>query len=263
VATGLYALGFALLIGTEFLYIQDLFATRMNTIFKVYYQVWTIFAVATAISIVVLWREIRPRAFARPAVAAFSTVAVLAGLVYPIVASRQWTDHFQEWRGLDGMAYVEGFAPDEVAAIEWLLANAAPDDVILEAAGCSYGYTGGVPHNRASAFTGIPTVIGWGWHESQWRNGTPEQLAIGPRQTDVRNLYEEPTESLLDRYDITLLYVGNVERLESPRCDSTGPYPAVDSPSFPGPGWEPVFTSGEVAIYRRTPVTAADGRPPG
>ena len=261
-ATGLYALGFALLIGTEFFYVQDLFGTRMNTIFKVYYQVWTLFAVATAVSIVVLWREIRPRAVARPAIAGFGALAILAGLVYPVVASYQWTDHFRIWRGLDGMGYLEGSAPDELAAIEWLLANAGAEDVILEAAGCSYQYVDGVPHNRASTFTGVPTVIGWGWHETQWRNGTTDAGEIGPRQRDVGEMYEEPTEQLLDRYGVTLLVVGYVEQRPTAGCAVSGPYAAVASSAVPGPTWEPAFSSGDVAIYRRVSVAANNGQAP-
>ena len=256
-AIGLYALGFLLLIVTEFFFIRDLFGTRMNTIFKVYYQVWTLFAVATALGIIVLWRELRPRAVARPAIAGFVVVAVLAGLAYPTVASYQWTEHFQTWRGLDGMAYLEDSSADELAAIEWLLDNAGPDDVVLEAAGCSYKTVAGIPHNRASAFSGVPTVIGWGWHETQWRNGTAEADEIGPRQRDVGVLYDEPTAALLDRYGVTFIYVGVVERKETPGCDEAGPYPAVASPSYPGSDWQQVFASGDVAIYRRANVAAA------
>jgi uncharacterized membrane protein len=228
----------------------------MNTIFKVYYQVWTLFAVATALTVVELWREVRLRSFSRPAVAAFTAFALLAGLVYPVVASYQWTDHFLSWRTLDGMAYLGYSAPDELAAIEWLQANAATDDVVLEAAGCSYKTVEGVPNNRASAFSGVPTVIGWGGHESQWRNGQPEQRQIGTRQGDVRSIYGELTPELLDRYGVTLLYVGRLERDGTPDCNVGEPYPSVTSPSFPGPGWEEVFAQGQVAIYRRLDVAA-------
>jgi YYY domain-containing protein len=257
IATALFAIGFALLIAADLFYIQDVFGRRMNTVFKVYYQVWTLFGIATALTVVVLWREVRPRAYARPALAAFVSVATLAGIVYPVVGSYQWTDHFQTWHGLDGMAYIGERSPDELAAIEWLRANVRSDDVVLEAAGCSYGSVEGIPDSRASAFTGVPTVIGWGGHESQWRRGTAEVDQIGGRQRDVALLYEEPTAALLDRYGVTLIYVGVVEREETPRCDVGGPYPSVASTSFPGSGWQQVFASGDLAIYRRADVAAA------
>ncbi|HEU0115009.1 MAG TPA: DUF2298 domain-containing protein, partial [Thermomicrobiales bacterium] len=41
-ALGLYALGFALSMVVELFYIRDVFDDRMNTLFKVYYQVWTL-----------------------------------------------------------------------------------------------------------------------------------------------------------------------------------------------------------------------------
>ncbi len=57
---------------------------------------------------------------------------------------------------------------------------------------------------------------------------------------------------------MTLIYIGRVERQLTERCDVSGPYEGVASPAFPGPGWDRVFASGDVAIYRRLgPTTAA------
>lgn len=258
VATGLFCLGYLLVIGAEFFYIQDLFDRRMNTIFKVYYQAWTLFAVASAVAVVAIVQESRAVRVVRPAVAALFALVAAAGLAYPAVASYQWTDHFRDWQGLDGLAYVTRFEPDEAAAIAWLQDNTSVDDVVLEGAGCSYGQVHGVAENRASAFGGVPAVIGWGWHETQWRNGQPEVQEIGQRQSDVRTMYGDPTSTLLDEYGVTLLYVGIVERDGDPGCRPLEePYSAVAQPGYPGSGWEQVFASGDVAIYRRVAASAA------
>ena len=104
--------------------------------------------------------------------------------------------------------------------------------------------------------TGVPTIIGWGGHESQWRAGQPELLGqIGVRQGDVAAIYADPASPLVDQYDATLLYVGGYERNGAPGCDLAGPYPSVSDPNFPGPAWEPVFTSGDTVIYRRVAST--------
>jgi len=257
-ATGLFALGFALSLIVEILYIRDVFDDRMNTLFKVYYQAWTLFAVASALACLVIWREARPRLAARLALASFMVLAIGAGLVYPWLSAKHWTGGFAGWDGLDGIAYVGATMPDELAAIRWLQANARPSDVVLEAAGCAYQPNGDVPFNRVAAYTGIPTVIGWDNHERQWRSGQPDLLAaIDQREADVGRMFAEPRGQLLDRYGITLLYVGHYEREEyGYMCQVAGAYPGVASDSYPGSGWEPVFLRGQVGIFRRQPNPA-------
>ena len=57
-------------------------------------------------------------------------------------------------------------SPDDLAAMHWLYDNAEDDDVIIEAPGCSYQVNGGIPTSGLAAMTGVPTIIGWGCHES-------------------------------------------------------------------------------------------------
>ena len=248
----LLAFAWSLSIGVELIYIRDAFDDRMNTLFKFYYQAWTLYAVATAVALAVLWRTARI-AWQRVALATAAIVAVIAGLAYPVVASYQWTEDFAAWRGLDGLAYGEATAPDEVAAIRWLGEHATPGDVVLEAAGCSYFPFGRLPFNRVAAFTGVPTVIGWANHERQWRAGQPDlSAAIPSRQRDVANIYGDPSGSLADQYGVQWLFVGDYEIGNwQTECESAGPYAGIDTPSFPGPDWEEAFRSGDVRIYRR------------
>jgi len=148
------------------------------------------------------------------------------------------------------------FSPDDVAAMQWLYDNARNDDVVIEAPGCSYQVYGAIPTSGMAAMTGVPTIIGWDGHESQWRAGQTDLLNdIVPRQQDVATIYADPQSDLVDKYDATLLYVGTYERQGTPDCDKAGPYPSVQSPDFPGAGWEQVFSSGQTAIYRRVETT--------
>ncbi len=262
VALALYVAGFLLLLPTEFFFLRDVFNSRMNTLFKVYYQVWTLFAVATALSAVVLWREYRPRSFGRFAISGIFATALAAGLAYPVVASYQWTDGFAGPRDLDGAAYVGNWSPDELAAIRWLRDHAGPHDVLVEA-GCSYSYKNvdGVPVNRASAFSGVPAVAGWGGHQRQWRNGEPGYAEeIDQRLQDARAILESPSGPLLDRYGVTLLYVGTFEREGARGCKDAEaePVEATAVPGYPGPGWQEVFTTEDVQIYRRAAAARAD-----
>ena len=96
-------------------------------------------------------------------------------------------------------------------------------------------------------------MIGWRGHEEQWRPGQPDLMAELPRrQEDVASAFADPAGETLDRYGVTLLYVGRYERGDfSSVCEAAGPYPEVRAPSYPGDGWEKVFTAGDVRIYRR------------
>jgi YYY domain-containing protein len=268
-ATALYALGFVLLPITEFFFIQDVFSSRMNTLFKVYYQVWTLFGIATALAVLSIWRETRlwrgvGRRATRPALTGAVAVALLAAAVYPVLSSYRYTEVYgpREWAGLDGLEFLQDRHPDELAALAWLGENAGPDDVLLEAVGCAYKEVDGLAANRASAYTGVPTVMGWQGHERQWRSGQPDLFdQIDERGDEVPALYGEPGSEALADHGVTLLYVGFWERTGLPEreCGTDGPYPAVAAPGFPGPGWQVAFEQGDVAIYRRATASAASG----
>jgi len=248
---------FALAAVVEVLFLRDVFGNRMNTLFKVYYQVWILLGVGAAIAFGIAVDRSRSRSPLGRGALVLATAAALAVLLaYPVVASWQWvrdwpwTDGGSRWRGMDGLAYADQRYPDEAAAIRWLAANAAPGDVLLEAAGCSYQPIGDLPFDRFSAYTGIPTVIGWANHERQWRAGQPERLAeIGPRQEEVAAYYADPSP---DR-GIAWLVVGRYETGDwRSLCDVAGPYPGIDEGDWPGPEWTLAFERGETRIYRRT-----------
>ena len=138
----------------------------------------------------------------------------MAGLVYPVFALPTKTNNFTRTENqtpptLDGLAYLENFNPGDYAAIEWIIQNTNPDDIILEAVGNAYSY-----HARISAATGRPTVIGWANHERQWRGDLYNDLA-GNRENDVREIYNSLSMSraleLLEYYDVEYVYVGSLE----------------------------------------------------
>ena len=152
IAAGLFAFGGIIVLGTEVFFIQDVFQSRMNTLFKAYYQVWTLWGVAAAIVLVdLLDRQVAPR---RQALAGLAMAgAVMLGIIYPVTSAVRWAevDGSAAWQGLDGAAYVADWSVDEYDAIAWLRANAGPEDVVIEAPGCSYQPVSMVPTSRASA----------------------------------------------------------------------------------------------------------------
>ncbi len=259
IITSLIAAGFALVLVTEFFYIRDDFGNRMNTLFKVYYQVWTLIGVAAAISLIRLWRysSRSPRGSGLLGIA-FAALFLIGG-AYPVISAETWTEWQgpRDWKGLDASAYIDRTAPDDLASIHWLNENAEEGDVVLEAPGCSYTVNSGVPTGRIATFTGVPNIMGWTGHERQWRGGQPRLLTdIGERVQEIQTLYADPSDiALLDRYGVTLLYIGSFERNGTDQCESAGPFAAVMESGYPGEGWNEVFSSGDSRIYRRISQT--------
>jgi uncharacterized membrane protein len=224
-------LGVLLILGPEFLYLRDNFGYRINTIFKFYYQAWIVLSLAAAYGIVVLFRNMRAR---WDILFALGLIIVLGiGLTYPVLSILNKTNNFKPPFGytLDDFDRVQRENPDEAAAILWL--RSAPDGVVAEAVGGAYSN-----YARISIYTGLPTVLGWGNHEGQWR----DQALQGTRQDDIKILYTitdwVTTQDIIDRYNIRYIYVGNLER-------STY---QVNEEKF-NRFLRPVFQQGSVTIY--------------
>jgi YYY domain-containing protein len=314
------ATGFALLlvgaaavltIAPDFVYLRDNFAVRINTVFKLYYQGWIIFSIASAFAVwsvlagqepafqlnsLMPGRRPAPNAGDQRSVGvglalpwarrasplrdddkakrdkpkrgrvlrpmndpslkilmrgAFGLVVVLffaAGLLYPVFAIRARTmvdtgrislekqievcESDPSMSGscpkltpltLDGAPTLVLGSPDEYSAIQCLSnLEQEPGDAVLLEAPCHCGYHPEI--GRFSALTGIPTLMGWGNHEGQWRGDTlPEVIdtrvedgQLRDRFTDAQEIYTtqdwDRVWSLIDRYGIDYIVVGNAER---------------------------------------------------
>lgn len=190
----------------EFVYLRDTFGTRMNTVFKFYFQAWVLLALVASFSVVYLAR------FAGRALrwSGLTLVALLtvAGLFYPVFATYTRAERFQTQPTLDGTAYLARQNPADAAAVAWLRANVPGVATVLEAHGGSYTYAG-----RISAQTGLPTLLGWEGHELQWRGNTLEQ---DQRRPILERIYGNATsaelQGLLNRWQIDYVVVGAQER---------------------------------------------------
>jgi len=143
---------------------------------------------------------------------------LLAALVYPTLAVSARTENFSLPRSLDGTAYMAQDASNmgDAQAIAWLNTHVSGDPIIVEAAEYSeYTHLG-----RISAFTGLPTLIGWGGHEEQWRYNWLAQPGrtnvLGERLNAVKLIYTNTNDafvlSLLRAYRVRYVYVGAAER---------------------------------------------------
>jgi hypothetical protein len=206
----LILLGGGLTLFPEFFFLRDGFADRMNTIFKFYFETWVVWGLAAAFTAVSLLKSLRKGWLA---VSSVLIVTILSlSLLYPIFFAASETNEFKPAViTLDGLHYLELASPDDYGAIQYL--KTVPYGTMVEAVGGSYSYSNGVDYERISTHTGLPTVLGWTGHELQWRGGTEE---MGSRESDVKMLYETSSwidvQSILKRYQIQYIYVGDVER---------------------------------------------------
>lgn len=274
--TLLILLGVLLTLIPELFYLLDGFGTRMNTIFKLYFQAWLLWSVAGAYGIAALWQDrstrlenkdrvglailitlsigivlvtaIEPTVTVSTAIdsrfgvylldwlwAAFGisiglgmiwmgirrrwggmvqilvVMGLTAGLIYPALAIPNRANGFrsvENWT-LDGSMVYRQSDPDLMAAVDWL--QTAEPGVLAEAVGTNGGdYSS---YGRVSMLTGLQTVLGWFYHEVQWRGGSEE---MGTRQEDLEILYEtgdwETAKGVIDMYNIRYIYLGDLER---------------------------------------------------
>jgi hypothetical protein len=248
----LFAAGFGLALVPEFLYIQDSFGNRMNTVFKLGFQAWLFLGVASAVALLVVVSGSDQR-WQRLALGGLA-VLVLAASPYSLLSAEDWMEMGVADGTLDGAAYLEITNPAEAAAIAWLDREADDGDLLVEAPGCAYGSLGGVPMNRFSAFTGVPALMGWRNHEGQWRRGEFEDLdVVMTARTDLAVRWlsgdlvvENP------RLEPRFIVMGTIERNTSERCAQLVARGEAEIARLQVLGWVVAFQEGETTILVRS-----------
>jgi YYY domain-containing protein len=226
----LVCLGTLLVLAPDFVFLRDQFGWRLNTVFKFYYQAWLLWSVAAAFGVAVLLQALR--AVWKWSFRVGLAAVVLMALAYPIFGVLSRTSYFQvptffrvlksarlagdasSWRTaaqvwtLDGGAYYQKIFPDDMAAAIWL--RSAPDGNIVEATRQDASYRD--EFDLISTYSGLPTILGWPGHESQWR-GTYDGLQ--QRMDDIQRLYEtnrwDEAQFILLKYYVRYVYVGTQE----------------------------------------------------
>ncbi len=255
------AFAFGLVAMTEIVFLKDVFAgsyPRMNTVFKFYFQAWALLSITCGAALYFVYEGFQSavsvkgwqRWVGRGGQVIWSAVLLvffLAGMVYPIVGSYQRTNHYtQRTNSLDGLNYLQSYDPSDYAAIRWLNSHVQGGPVIVEA----FNPQGGdySDYGRISAFTGLPTLMGWAGHEYQWRvnwlNDAYNANDFYRRGADISGIYTNPNPntvlSLMNRYNAHYLYVGSLEKTT---------YPQANLNRFSG-FMQTVYSANGVTIYR-------------
>ena len=226
IALLLIAAGGIAALAPDFIYLRDNFSNRINTIFKLYYQAWTLLSIGSAYAFYILLNDV-PKlhqeqkegvsvpptfAVARYAYAVIGVGIIMLGMVYPYLAIPQRMINDNNMNRLTVRRCIEtvnencgveqdltlngevllvqgGIRENDLKAMQ-CLAELEPhhsDAVLVEAPTGAYTPELG----RFSMYTGIPTVMGWDNHEAQWRGSENYYQVIdgGQRIADVDRLY--------------------------------------------------------------------------
>ena len=229
---------------------------RMNTVFKFYLQVWTMFGISAAAAfgwLIIAFRSWYPRW--RNAWQ-FVFIILLAGAaLYPFMGGLAKIEDRMAPETpftLDGMAFMEYAVyadtwggmdlSQDYRAIRWMQENVVDSPVIVEA-NLRNLYRWG---SRFSVYTGLPGVIGWEWHQQQQRALLPGNW-VSDRIAEVDNFYLttdlQQARDFLWKYDVRYIVLGQQERGHYPG-DGLAKFAAAD-----GVLWRTVFQDGDTVIY--------------
>jgi len=305
--------GAGLVLLVELIYVRDAASPgRFNTVFKVYAQVWPLWAVAAGVALAAVLE--RPRRTSAPSwipgrrtrgvavgvlLAALSLYGILALFEHFHAYAQVWIDHLPvvvgvlavlvvaalatlDWLGdrstpdvgrvrrlggahpvlvvalagllvahgavavtandanvpeaeptIDAIAFVHTWHADEAPAIEWLLDRPGQPYIVAAPGRTVYGWS-----SEAASLTGLPTVAGWAT-EGIYRGGD----AYSERADDADLLFTGPPQlrsALLDKYDVTYIYVGPNERAQ---------YRSADLDFADEPGITVAYQARGVTIY--------------
>ncbi len=236
---------------------------RQNTIFKFYIQVWLLFSVvggaafAWSMSNSFMWR-------ARLTIPWYLFAGILffvTGL-YPIQATRGRAFYRlapETPTTLNGMDYMQYTVYSESGAImsfdmnddynviRWLQDNVEGSPVIMEAQSEVSVYQWG---GRISNNTGLPSVVGWDYHQRQQRSLEQLPTLVDQRRANVNAFYttHEPVEAaeILRHYGVEYVIVTSYEKA---RYGETGGLDKLDD-MVGSEMLSIVYEEGDATIYQ-------------
>ncbi|HML40564.1 MAG TPA: DUF2298 domain-containing protein [Bellilinea sp.] len=229
---------------------------RMNTVFKFYLQAWILLSLSAALSMVWLLPRLMMKwkgAWKNVWVAVVSVLAFSACLYTIMAGSAKMRDRMSVYTpaGLDGSTYMQTSVyyehdheldlNQDYKAIRWMQENVSGSPTIVEAQLGTYRWG-----SRYSINTGLPTVLGWDWHEIQQRSVVGDSL-VNNRASAVNDFYNttdrSAAQAFLQKYGVKYIIVGE---LEAAIYDATG---VSKFAALEGDLWRAVYQDGDTTIY--------------
>jgi uncharacterized membrane protein len=226
----LTGLALGLTLGVEFVVLAGDIG-RQNTIFKFYIQAWLLFSVVGGVAFAVLLQSSDDWSNS-VRVPWFSVLMVLVTMaaMYPVMATRAKAIERMAPDmplTLDGMDYMRYSSRTETVSqydmqifsvagdydiIRWMQQHIQGSPIIMEGISASEYQWG----NRIAMYTGLPSVIGWRWHQTQQRTIDPMPRLVDQRQANVNAFYftSDISEAwrILQDYDVEYVVVSDFER---------------------------------------------------
>lgn len=220
---------------------------RMNTIFKMSYQLWVWLALIVPI---ILFRMFQNRRIGQ---ASLSLLLIGFGLLYPVYAvPARYEENLSERVTLDGNRFLRSIviptrngsidAIEDTALIYWMRRELQGYPVIAEWYTSEYAW-----NSRIAVQTGLPSVVGWANHmRQQYSEMVP---IIQERISDIQLLYNATDSAeirrIIEKYDIDYIVVGKLELREGNPMTIGMMALMVSSGDL-----EIAFQSGETILYR-------------
>ena len=209
---------------------------RQNTVFKFYMQVWLLLSVAGGVAFACLLRASED--FSKTLRIIWYTPCValifIAGL-FPIMGTRgrsfdrmapdlpltlNGLDYMTQSRHYESAPYSGASAWIDLAVdhelIRWLQENVSGSPVIIEGRRrpSEYQWNG-----RISITTGLPSVLGWNFHQRQQRTFHPMPSWVDQREKNIQQFYNtadiDIAVDIIRHFDIKYIIRGGLEEVHS------------------------------------------------
>jgi uncharacterized membrane protein len=196
---------------------------RMNTVFKFYLQVWTLFAISAASAAWWVFQRMNSgKMHWGPVYRTMGSLLLIGAALFPIFGGiDKIKDRYVDTasHSLNGVNYMIGATYEEnghtmqlaedLDGIRWMLANVKGSPVIVEGNVTEYRWG-----NRYTINTGLPGVVGWSWHQRQQRAVTPPEW-VTSRIEEIGTFYSttsiEDAKTFLQKYRVKYIIVGQLE----------------------------------------------------